>query len=84
MGVTVEEWLDIGASGRVPRERMDYRDAERDGDDDSPLRDPESGEPKAPPAQAFYVGYTARMLEDEALRWMTVRGAFEWRLRSAG
>ena len=47
---------------------MDYRDAERDGDDDSPLCDPESGEPKAPPAQAFYVGYTARMLEDSGAR----------------
>ena len=39
---------------------------------------PESGEPSAPRAQwAFYFGYTGRTLPDEAMRWLTKRGASE-------
>ena len=72
-GCTVEEWL--GVDGWVPP-CMDYPDAERDHDDDSPFVNPESGEPLAPPGlSSFYVGYTARAIPDEALRWLTVRGA---------
>ena len=72
-GCTVEEWL--GVDGWVPP-CMDYPDAERDHDDDSPFVNPESGEPLAPPGlSSFYVGYTARAIPDEALRWLTERGA---------
>ena len=55
---------------------MDYRDDERDHYDDSPFCDPESGEPCAPPGlSSFYVGYTGRSIQDEAMRWLTLRGA---------
>ena len=73
MGVTLDEWL--GVDGCVPQS-MDYRDDERDHDDDSPFCHPETGEPFAPPRlSSFYVGYTARTLEAEALCWLTERGA---------
>ena len=73
MGQPLGEWL--GVDGSVP-DRMDYHDDERDHDDDSPFCDPESGEPCAPPGLSpFYVGYTGRSIQDEAMRWLTVRGA---------
>jgi len=73
MGCSLEWWL--GLVGHVPP-CMDYHDDERDHDDDSPFCHPESGEPCAPPGLwPLYFGYTARSLKDEALRWLTARGA---------
>ena len=79
-GKTLEEML----GWKDSRERlqgllMDYRDDERDHDEDSPLVNPESGEPELPPilqtVHSGYVGYTARTIEIERLRWLTERGA---------
>ena len=73
MGCTLGERL--GVDGPMPT-CMDYHDAERDHHDDSPFCDPESGEPCAPhDLSSVYVGYTGRSIKDEALRWLTVRGA---------
>ena len=78
VGRSLEEQLGLEHSRTLKGVVMDYRDDQRDHEDDSPLVHPESGEPLLPPGlrgvHAPYFGYTARAIEDEALRWLTVRG----------
>ena len=60
-GITVDEFLTGGRSSFPPR--MDY---------ESLAACPQLWEPGLP---AIYLGYTGRAIPDEALRWLTMRGA---------
>ena len=73
-GCTIEEIC--GLVGRRVPTVVDYPDAECDFPEDTPFLDPESGDPVPPLGlRAFYIGYTARSIWSEYLRWLTERGA---------